>query len=126
MNLIIDNWYIFVGLVALAGVLATGVFYFFKQPSKKQLEQIKEWLLFAVIQSEKELGNGTGQVKLRFVYDLFLAKFKWIAYFMSFETFSALVDEALEEMRNMLMKNPAVNELVKGKEAVVVKVADIQ
>ena len=126
MNLIIENWHIIVGLLALVGVVVTGAFYFFKNPSAKQLEQIKEWLLYAVIQSEKELGNGTGQVKLRFVYNLFLSKFKWISFFMSFETFSLLVDEALEEMRAMLEKNPAVNELVKGKEAVVVKVIDIQ
>ena len=126
MNLIIENWYIIVGLLALVGVATTGAFYFFKNPSAKQLEQIKEWLLYAVIQSEKELGNGTGQVKLRFVYNLFLSKFKWISFFMSFETFSLLVDEALDEMRAMLEKNPAVNQLVKGQEAVVVKVVDIQ
>lgn len=126
MNLIIENWYVIVGLLALVGVAATGAFYFFKNPSAKQLKQIKEWLLFATIEAEKQFSSGTGQVKLRFVYDLFLAKFKWVAYFMSFETFSSLVDEALEEMRNMLEKNPAVNELVKGKEAVVVKVIDIQ
>ena len=33
---------------------------------------------------------------------------------MSFETFSLLVDEALEEMRKLLNTNKAVEKIVKG------------
>ena len=62
--------------------------------------------------AEKELGGGTGKLKLRYVYDLFLTKFNWLAKVISFEQFSDLVDEALEEMKRLLESNNAVKEIV--------------
>lgn len=44
-------------------------------PSDKQLNKVREWLLYAVTKAEKELGGGTGQIKLRYVYDMFVARF---------------------------------------------------
>lgn len=112
MNQLIENWYIIIALIALLIVLSGAIFMFFKQPSQVQLRKVKAWLLLAVTQAEKELGSGTGKLKLRFVYDLFLSKFKWIAYLISFEMFVELVDDALDEMREMLKNNPAVFTLV--------------
>jgi hypothetical protein len=77
------------------------------------MNAIREWLLMAVTEAEKELGDGTGQLKLRYVYDLFVTRFPWAAKVVSFSTFSALVDEALVEMREMLDKNAAVKMYVK-------------
>lgn len=92
-----------IALAAIAiGALAI---YLFNLDKQRRVEVLKEWLLLAVIQAEKELGSGTGQVKLRFVYDLFLDKFKWLSNFISFEFFSLLVDEALDKMRTMLETN---------------------
>ena len=48
-------------------------------PSDKQLSKVREWLLYAVTKAEKELGGGTGQIKLRYVYDMFVARFTWLA-----------------------------------------------
>ena len=62
--------------------------------------------------AEKELGGGTGKLKLRYVYDLFLTKFNWLAKVITFEQFSDLVDEALEEMKRLLESNNAVKEIV--------------
>ncbi|MFR6482019.1 MAG: hypothetical protein ACLUPD_10785 [Anaerotignum faecicola] len=45
----------------------------------EQREKVKEWLLLAVTEAEKELGSGTGQLKLRYVYDLFLRRFPAVA-----------------------------------------------
>lgn len=70
--------------------------------------KIKEWLLYAVTEAEKELGGGTGQLKLRQVYDLFVQRFPAVAAVISFDTFSGWVDEALEQMREMLAKNEQV------------------
>ena len=64
--------------------------------------------------SEKELGGGTGKLKLRQVYDLFVQRFPAVAMAVSFDTFSQWVDEALTEMRKMLVENQAAAELVKG------------
>ena len=59
-------------------------------------------------EAEKELGSGTGQLKLRQVYDLFVQRFPAVAAVISFDTFSGWVDEALEQMREMLAKNEQV------------------
>lgn len=112
MNQLIDNWYMGIAFIAVLIFVGSIIFMFFKQPSNEQLIKVKEWLLYAVIEAEKELGSGTGRVKLRYVYDLFITKFKWTAYLISFETFSGLVDEALNEMRSILAINKDVKRLV--------------
>ncbi|MEK4713494.1 hypothetical protein [Sporosarcina sp. FSL K6-5500] len=112
MNNLIDNWFVIVAIVVLLIFVGIMIFAFLKQPSEGQLRKIKEWLLFAVTQAEVELGTGTGRLKLRYVYDLFITKFKWFAYLISFEAFSDLVDDALDEMRDMLATNRAVYDLV--------------
>ncbi|MEK4025542.1 hypothetical protein [Sporosarcina sp. FSL W7-1283] len=112
MELFIDNWFVllaFVAAMALTGVL---VYTFIKMPTSKQLDKVREWLVFACIQAEIQLGNGTGKVKLRSVYDSFLTKFPWLAKVVSFETFSAMVDEALITVREMLELNTAIRNLV--------------
>ena len=101
----IENWYFIVTaivMVVMAGVICWN---FFKLPTKEQIAKIKEWLLYAVTEAEKELGGGTGQLKLRQVYDLFVQRFPAVAAVISFDTFSLWVDEALEQMREMLAKN---------------------
>ena len=69
-----------------------------------------------VTEAEKELGSGTGQLKLRYVYDLFLQRFPAVAKRISFETFSYWVDRALIDMREMLSKNKAIYRMVKAEE----------
>jgi len=108
LNFFIENWYFIVTaivMVVMAGVICWN---FFKLPTKEQIAKIKEWLLYAVTEAEKELGGGTGQLKLRQVYDLFVQRFPAVAAVISFDTFSLWVDEALEQMREMLAKNENV------------------
>lgn len=105
MKWIIDNWSL---LVVLACIIGLGIVYakkFMNLPSEEQLTKVKEWLLFAVIQAEKELGAKTGQIKLRYVYDLFLSKFPALVNIVTFEQFSMLVDEALEQMKHLMQTN---------------------
>ena len=109
MEFIIDYWVIAL-VVVLALVYKIAVF--MKPPSQNQLAQVKEWLLYAVAQAEKKLGSGTGQLKLRYVYDLFILRFGTLARIISFETFSTLVDEALYTFRDMLRDNEAVSKYV--------------
>ena len=116
MNYIIENWKLIAVLIILVVALGLGVYKFFTQPSKKQIEQVKSWLIYAVTKAESELGNGTGQLKLLTVYNLFLTRFKWISSIMTFEMFSMLVDEALKEMRKMLEKNRDIEAIVKNNE----------
>lgn len=108
----LENLWIILGLVCLVVVIGLGVYEFFKLEKEKRLEMVREWLLLAVIEAEKQLGGGTGQIKLRFVYDMFISKFKILATLISFNHFSLMVDEALEKMREMLSSNKQLKEYV--------------
>lgn len=114
MTLFMENWYICIALMAVTGVIGVGIGRFLKLPNSVQIEKVKEWLLWAVTQAEAELGGGTGQLKLRQVYDVFVQRFPAVAMAVSFDTFSLWVDEALEDMRDMLKQNQAVKNLVGG------------
>lgn len=112
MEIIMNYWYVILGIVAVLAAVGVAIYKFAGLPTKEQLEKIKEWLLFAVTKAESELGGGTGKLKLRTVYDMFIAKFPMTAKFISFESFSTLVDDALEEMRKMLETNQNIKRLV--------------
>lgn len=116
MSYLIENWPLMVLIIAFIVVGISAIFMFFKLPTCGQLKKIKEWLLLAVTEAEKELGSGTGQLKLRYVYDLFLMRFPWISRIISFSFFSSLVDEVLVKMRDMLVTNQSIKQLVVNKE----------
>jgi hypothetical protein len=98
-----------IGILSLiGGSLYFSIKGFVKLGKEKQLKIVKEWLLLAVVEAEKKLGGGTGQLKLRFVYDLFIDRFKYLAYVITFEQFSLLVDEALEKMRKLIESNELI------------------
>lgn len=112
MNFILTNWWLIIVVIALIAMISYGIFVFVKMPTNAQLASVREWLLFAVAQAEKELGSGTGQLKLRYVYDMFILRFANVSKVISFEAFSQLVDEALYTFRNMLKDNKAVSDYV--------------
>lgn len=93
-------------------VLATVIIEFVKLPNENKIANVKEWLKYAVTEAEKALGSGTGQLKLRWVYDLAVKQFPWISQLVTFETFSGWVDEALEWMNNQISTNEALSEYV--------------
>ena len=78
----------------------------------KQPKKVREWLLYAVTLAEKDLGGGTGKIKLRKVYDMFVEKYPIISFFVSFETFSKWVDVALDTMNEMLKDNKDIKAFV--------------
>jgi hypothetical protein len=112
MDFILTNWWLIIVVIALIAMASYAIFVFVKMPTNAQLASVREWLLFAVAQAEKELGSGTGQLKLRYVYDMFILRFTNISKVISFEAFSQLVDEALYTFRNMLKDNKAVIDYV--------------
>ena len=108
-----NYWYLIVAGIAIVSVVSIKVYVWFKQPSNKQLEQIQEWLLFAVAKAEEELGSGTGQMKLRYVYDMFVTKFPAVALFLSFDDFKKMVDKALKEFEKLIEENKDIRALYK-------------
>lgn len=104
-NVIDYGWVIFAGVVCVV-VAAMIVVGFFRKPRDAQLDTLREWLLWAVMQAERCFGEETGVLKLRWVYDMFVTKFPWLAKVLSFDRFAALVDEALERMEILLEQQP--------------------
>lgn len=113
MEFLIDNWYLIIALIAIVAVIIIACVKWLNKPTAEQIANIKEWLLYAVTEAEAALGGGTGQLKLKYVYDMAIERFPWLSI-IPFETFSGWVDEALEEMRKMLENNQAVRQIVEG------------
>jgi hypothetical protein len=101
MMWILNNWQIIIAaLVVIAALIS-----FCRQPKAVQLAKVKEWLLWAVCKAEEELGSGTGILKLRLVYDMFVNTWPFVAKIIKFTTFSHLVDEALAKVKLLLENN---------------------
>lgn len=107
-----ENIAVIIGICCVVGVIGFGIYQFLKLEKDKQLEIVKEWLLLAVVEAEKKLGGGTGQIKLRYVYDMFIEKFKFLALMITFEQFSIMVDMALDKMRLMLSSNEKLKDYI--------------
>ncbi len=105
MNFLLNNWFLIIGAIALIIFVAYAIFSFTKKTKQEQIKKIKEWLLYAVVEAEKELGSGTGQIKLRYVYEMFILRFSFISIFITFDSFSKMVDEALEKLKDLLNQN---------------------
>ena len=114
MNWLIDNWSLLVVLLAFIVCGVVAVRKFLKLPTEEQIKSVKEWLLICVSVVEREMGSGTGRLKLRAAYQKFCETFPWVAKAISFERFSIWVDEALIEMRKLLESNEAVKGFIEG------------
>ena len=114
MNFLINYWWLIIVTIAVIVVIVYGIYIFFKKPRVAQLAKVKEWLLYAVSAAEKELGSGTGALKLRAVYDMFIKEFPYLVKWISFETFSKLVDEALEIFHNLVQSNMAIKTYIEN------------
>ena len=119
MTWLIENWFLLVAIAAALGVSVWAVYRFFGLPTEKQREKVKEWLIWACIEAERALQSGTGQLKLRQVYDMFCAvpAFTWVAKLISFELFSEWVSDALATAKEMMINNKALAEYVYGEYA---------
>lgn len=76
--------------------------------------KVKEWLKYAVAMAEQDLGSGTGQLKLRKVYDMFVDTFPAFSTVLPFTIFSKMVDNALEWLAIQLESNQNVKKIIEG------------
>jgi hypothetical protein len=104
MEFIMENGVLIIACIAVGVYIGISVRAFVNRPREEQIKDVKEWLLWAVNKAEEELGgvSGTGPMKLRMCYDLFITKFPAVARFIGFETFRGFVDEALEKLEEYL------------------------
>lgn len=119
MEYLIENWFLIVAAVAVVASVICLVIRFMGLPTEKQKEKVMEWLKWACIEAEKELRSGTGQLKLRQVYNKFcmVPAFKWVAIVISFKQFEEWVSDALIEVKKMLVSNTTIAKRVYGENA---------
>ena len=96
-------------IFVLAIFIVAGILYLKGQKNKAQ-----DWLIWAVSQAESYLGSGTGKLKLRYVYDLFIEKFPIFSTLVTFEVFSSWVDSAIQIMDSYIKTNPAIADVIVG------------
>lgn len=89
-----------------------GMFFgkFIKKSKAQKIQMVKDWLLYAVAIAERELGSGTGRIKLGQVYEQFLLIFPQLQRFISFDTFAKLVDDVLVEFGELIEENVVIAE----------------
>lgn len=106
-----EYWFVIILAIAIIAEISINLYKWFKKPTEEQLARVQEWLLYAVAKAEQVLGSGTGQLKLRYVYNMFVSKFPGIAIFVSFDKFSEMVDKALEKFEEMLKDNKSISSI---------------
>lgn len=119
MALLMEYWWLAIVILAILVIAFMFLITYINLPKSKKATKVKEWLLFAVVQAEKELGSGTGQLKLRYVYNLALSKFPIFIKLIPFELFSNFVDEALQQLENLIEDSEGVKKYIEkilGKE----------
>ena len=104
-----EYWFIIILAIAVIAEISITLYKWFKKPTEEQIAKVQEWLLYAVAKAEQVLGSGTGQLKLRYVYNMFITKFPGIALFISFEEFSKMVDKALNKFEDLLKNNKSIS-----------------
>jgi hypothetical protein len=72
----------------------------------------KNWLVWAVSEAETLFGSKTGQLKLRYAYELAIERFPVVAKFIPFSLFSKFVDGALDIMRDMIENNKNIADAI--------------
>lgn len=112
LDFLMTNWQWIAGVIIIIIAAIITLIKFDKKTRDEQIHQVKEWLLYAVMEAEKELGSGTGALKLRFVYDMFITKFPLLVALIPFSTFSSFVDEALDKFKKLLATTPELQAYV--------------
>lgn len=104
MNFIINYGPYILALIAIVFIIIYGC----------MTGKAKKWLEWAVAEAENQLGTGTGQLKLRQVYNWFTAQFPFFSKIVPFKTFSKWVDLALDWMRDQMEKNKDIKAVIEG------------
>lgn len=112
MDWIINNWSMIVVVIAFIVVFYIQYRKFCKLPSEQQLAKVKAFLLVVVVEAERIYKSKTGRIKLSYAYEKFVQAFPSLVPIIPFELFASMVDEVLEQMRNMLEDNENVRNYV--------------
>ena len=92
-----QHWLLIVFILAAAGTIA---YFAIKEP-----QRIKLWLIWACAQAELALGSGTGMLRLREVYDIFITQYPIFSKDIPFSVFQKWTEEALLVFKQWLESN---------------------
>lgn len=104
----INNFAFWIVLFVICFGLGMFLGKFVKKSREEKIQVVKNWLLYAVAMAEKELGSGTGRIKLGQVYEQFLLVFPQLQHVISFDTFARLVDEVLVQFQELIEENVTI------------------
>lgn len=102
-------------MIAIAIAAGAGLLLGISLPYMKRnyREYIVNILVYLCACAENSLKEGTGALKLAKVYSEFTANYPALAQLVTFKEFSALVDQALARLKDM-MGNPKIRSAVEG------------
>lgn len=112
INFIMEYWPIIIVAIAIICCAICAITNIFRTPSSALIENIRQWAIYACALAEKELGSGTGQLKLRATYDMFLKRFPNLFNIISFQMYQNIAESALAEFKKMLETNPSVKDII--------------
>lgn len=116
LSFIVKNLFPIVAMIGAIGLVIIEVYNFLTKPTENQIASLQEFLKAEVVKAEQALGSGTGELKLRQVYDAAVKAYPWVGKFMTFERFSKLVDIALDWMKEQMENNIDISNLIKKKD----------
>lgn len=97
-----NTTHVVMGVILAVAVVGGGIY----------VNGFKNWLVWAVSEAEAVFGSNTGKLKLRYAYELAVARFPTIAKLIPFALFSKMVDEALDIMRDMIENNKNIADAI--------------
>jgi LPS O-antigen subunit length determinant protein (WzzB/FepE family) len=112
MNFIINYWPMLIVAIAIIAMAVVTVIDFINKSPKERIETIKQWAVYACAMAEAHLGSGTGQMKMRETYDMFLQRFPSLATVITYEKYKEIAEKALLEFKQMLSTNPSIQEMI--------------
>lgn len=104
----INNFAFWIVLFVICFALGMFLGKFVKKSKEEKIQVVKNWLLYAVAMAERELGSGTGRIKLGQVYEQFLLVFPQLQHVISFDMFTKLVDEVLVQFQELIEENVTI------------------
>ena len=74
----------------------------------------KDWLVWAVAEAESLFGSKTGELKLRYAYNLAVKQYPILAKIIPFAIFKKIIDVALKVMEDMVKNNNSIKASIMG------------
>lgn len=114
MKFITENWFVIVAIAAMGGSIGYAIYTFCKMPPEKQLNKVREWLLYAVTTRKRNWEQEQEKSSCGMYMTCSWRGLTGLQRSSRSTCFSMMVDDALEQMKTMLEENEAAQKFVAG------------